>query len=1099
MKKIFSMLVLTLVAMTASAYQLTVGTTEHGDLAFKIGANVVTEAQAGDQVIVVVTPAQGYSTKRVTGEAFADWGDAQAPRRGAELPLLTVVPTGQGDEWTFIMPEANVEVSATYKRVIQNSWIGDIAAVTYNGLAQTPAVTVKDGTTTLVLNTDYSVAYSNNINAGTATVTVSALPASENYSGEATKAFTIEKADITNVTAPVGKQNLVYNATEQVLATAGSAQGGEMQYSLDGETYAATVPAKTNADTYTLYYKVVGDANHNDVAAQQLNVTIAPATLTAMTLVETNFIYNRQEQTAQVATVSAGTLTVPAEGYDVSGNKGINVNNYTAKVTGKGNFTGEATAQFSIVPADAQLFTLSLDPTTFVYTSAEQKPAVTVNDGDAVLVEDTDYTLAFENTINAGTAKVTATGKGNYSGTKEATYTIEAKAVEAEWIQEVQGIVYNGQVQQPTVSVAWGDLALVLDTDYSVEYANNTNAGQADIIITGKGNYTGTATGHFTIEKADITEVTAPLAKVGLQYTGEAQVLIEAGSAIGGEMQYSLDGETWSTELPSATIPDTYTVQYRVVGDANHNDVAAQQVEVHIGGYAITVDPELKHGTITVQPYAAADTYVTVTVTPEQGYKLKELTPLVGTTVLKVDESLTFVMPPLPVMVSAQFELTPTNIVVDVANGNINDAIKAETDNMQKLVTGLTINLQSGVTYTVSEPIVTPGDIIINGNGASIDAAGVSNALVQLVAPADEVLSAARRAPETPVEGYEYVGNVIIKDVNFKNVKGSVFYDNKMKVCVENFAIDNVVLNLATEGVDYESLIAFEGGCVKDFTIKNSTISGKNEVAKYFVRCSNGADFAKAGYAEGSVTYENNTFYGLLLSNGQWGNNLRYNNNATKIVLSMNKNIFVDCADGNIMRRLTNKAFNDFKEGSTMADNTFLNDGVAVSQGNYGNESDLLYTPYFKDAENGDFSVAKNTEQYEKQTGDPRWIASAWDAGLYNITVLESENGSVTAPKTAKFEDHVVVYITPAEGYQLKSVEMLFGKSPLEYAEDYSFYMPSGDITIKAEFEEVPATGIDTVNRDTMNNNQYYNLSGQRVAQPTRGLYIVNGKKIILK
>ena len=1098
MKKIFSMLVLTLVAMTASAYQLTVGTTEHGDLAFKIGANVVTEAQAGDQVIVVVTPAQGYSTKRVTGEAFADWGDAQAPRRGAELPLLTVVPTGQGDEWTFIMPEANVEVSATYKRVIQNSWIGDIAAVTYNGLAQTPAVTVKDGTTTLVLNTDYSVAYSNNINAGTATVTVSALPASENYSGEATAQFTIKKADITNVTAPVGKQNLVYNATEQVLATAGSAQGGEMQYSLDGETYAATVPAKTNADTYTLYYKVVGDQNHNDVAAQQLNVTIAPATLTAMTLVETNFVYNRQEQTAQVATVSAGTLTVPAEGYDVSGNKGINVNNYTAKVTGKGNFTGEATAQFSIVPADAQLFTLSLDPTTFVYTSAEQKPAVTVNDGDAVLVEDTDYTLAFENTINAGTAKVTATGKGNYSGTKEATYTIEAKAVEAEWIQEVQGIVYNGQVQQPTVSVVWGNLALVLDTDYSVEYANNTNAGQADIIITGKGNYTGTATGHFTIEKADITEVTAPLAKVGLQYTGEAQVLIEAGSAIGGEMQYSLDGETWSTELPSATIPDTYTVQYRVVGDANHNDVAAQQVEVHIGGYAITVDPELKHGTITVQPYAAADTYVTVTVTPEQGYKLKELTPLVGTTVLKVDESLTFVMPPLPVMVSAQFELTPTNIVVDVANGNINDAIKAETDNMQKLVTGLTINLKSGATYTMTEPVAVPGDIIINGNGATIDAANVSNALVQLLAPATTE-SAARRAPETPVEGYEYVGNVIIKDANFTGVKGSIFYDNKLKVCVENFTIENVVLNLATEGVDYESLIAFEGGCVKDFTIKNSTVYGNNAVAKYFVRCSNGADFAKAGYAEGCVTYENNTFYGLLLSNGQWGNNLHYNNNATMIVLSTNKNIFVDCADGNIMRRLTNKAFNDFKEGSTMADNTFLNDGVAVSQGNYGNESDLLYTPYFKDAENGDFSVAKNTEQYEKQTGDPRWIASAWDAGLYNITVLESENGSVTAPKTAKFEDHVVVYITPAEGYQLKSVEMLFGKSPLEYAEDYSFYMPSGDITIKAEFEEVPATGIDTVNRDTMNNNQYYNLSGQRVAQPTRGLYIVNGKKIILK
>lgn len=319
---------------------------------------------------------------------------------------------------------------------------------------------------------------------------------------------------------------------------------------------------------------------------------------------------------------------------------------------------------------------------------------------------------------------------------------------------------------------------------------------------------------------------------------------------------------------------------------------------------------------------------------------------------------------------------------------------------------------------------------------------------------------------------------------------------------MENFTIENVVMDLATEAVDYQSLIAFEAGCVKDFTIKNSTFSGKNAVAKYFVRCSNGADFAKAGYTEGSVTYENNTFYGLLLTDGQWANNMRYNNNASKIVLSFNKNIFVDCADGNILRRLNNKAFKDFKEGSTMADNTYLVNGAAVDQGTYGNQSDLLFTPYFKDAANGDFSVAKATEQFEKETGDPRWIASAWDAGLYYITLQVGENGQIIAPNTAMADDLVKLTIVPAEGYQLKSLMGYIGQSELIISEDFTFNMPPVDVTIIAEFEEIPTpTGIKNLTPAlSQGEGAWYDLNGRRVVAPTqKGIYITNGKKVVIK
>lgn len=64
--------------------------------------------------------------------------------------------------------------------------------------------------------------------------------------------------------------------------------------------------------------------------------------------------------------------------------------------------------------------------------------------------------------------------------------------------------IYNGQPQCPEVSVEsrYGDVILTKDTDYTVTYKNNVNAGTAQVQVTGKGKYTGELTGTFEIEKA---------------------------------------------------------------------------------------------------------------------------------------------------------------------------------------------------------------------------------------------------------------------------------------------------------------------------------------------------------------------------------------------------------------------------------------------------------------------------------------------------------------------------------------------------------------------------------------------------------------------
>ena len=118
-----------------------------------------------------------------------------------------------------------------------------------------------------------------------------------------------------------------------------------------------------------------------------------------------------------MAIVSAGAITVPDAGYEIADNKATNVGNYTATLTGKGNFKGSVTANWSIVAANANLFNITLGTNEYTYDGTAKTPTVTVKDGEATLVENTDYTLAYTANTNAGTATVTVTGKGNYSGT----------------------------------------------------------------------------------------------------------------------------------------------------------------------------------------------------------------------------------------------------------------------------------------------------------------------------------------------------------------------------------------------------------------------------------------------------------------------------------------------------------------------------------------------------------------------------------------------------------------------------------------------------------------------------------------------------------
>ena len=205
-------------------FDLTVGESLHGTVAFSVGGAAATQAVYDDVVTVTVTPDEGYSAKDVTVRAYTSWEAAsEILTGGGDNPGLVddinVTKNEENGTWSFTMPEANVWVVVTYTKNLQDAWIQTIADQTYTGSAITPTVTVQDGSTVLTLGTDYTVAYSNNVNTGTATVTVTGMG---NYSGTATANFTI-LADKTALNTAITEAETYYNSIKDDHAEAAAA------------------------------------------------------------------------------------------------------------------------------------------------------------------------------------------------------------------------------------------------------------------------------------------------------------------------------------------------------------------------------------------------------------------------------------------------------------------------------------------------------------------------------------------------------------------------------------------------------------------------------------------------------------------------------------------------------------------------------------------------------------------------------------------------------------------------------------------------------------------------------------------------------------
>lgn len=433
---------------------------------------------------------------------------------------------------------------AAKMRIDLSSAIVTAANQTYNGSAKTPVPTViLDGET--VPSTGYDVTYSNNTNAGTATITVTGKG---DYTGTATGTFTIAKANPT-YTAPVAN-TLTYTGSSQYLITTGSTSHGTIQYSANGSSWSTTRPSQTNAGTYTAYWKLVGDSNHNDVTSTQIsNVGIAQKAVTI---------------TAKAQSVTYGTAITQS----------------TSQVTSTGLVSGHSVTAITLTQS-----------TTNVTTTGTITPSAAT-----IKQSSTDVTANYSITYNTGTLTITAV---------PASVTTAPTAKTLSYTGSAQALVNAGTADGGTMyyQMTTTNSKPTSTSGFSTAIPTGTNAGSAYYVwyyVKGDSNHTDTAISstavNVTMSKVAPT-YTAPTAKT-LTYSRASQALLNAGSTSDGTIQYSSNNSTWSTTIPTQTNAGTYTVYWRLNGDSNHNSIESTAISVTIAKQTpvLNVSPTIRTG-----------------------------------------------------------------------------------------------------------------------------------------------------------------------------------------------------------------------------------------------------------------------------------------------------------------------------------------------------------------------------------------------------------------------------------------------------------------------------------------------------------------------
>ncbi len=532
------------------------------------------------------------------GSASQAWSITKADYSGAALSASAIVPAKGIANKIFQLSELNLPETFKDARIF--------AAAPQTGAVSVSGISIADDGQSFV----YSTAEAEDNDTGSVTVSIS----SKNWNDvTATLNLTARTLDTDPGFAGVTVSDLDYGQTN---AEAASFAKDVTLTDPEGKSIAAELSVKdadkvNNAGTatVTVVLTVTQEGAYKDITAEKnFDYTVSPKAV-AVTWADTALTYTgaAQAPTASAEGVNGETLSLGVSGAQTNAGTDYTATASIASVTGgnadPANYTLTAdTTTFSIAPK-ATTFTVTLDKTVLTENGAEQKPAVTVRDGETVLTEGTDYSLSFApaESILPGSYTVTATGVGNYAGSSgTAGYSIIGKP---------------GYV---SLSLSNGQTAL-------------------------------TASYVFQDNGADITGYSVAVAEVD----GETVTAIEGSPFDAGtETRYTVENlETGKT----------YRVTVTATNAVGSTDSEAQEITLSRRSnaplYPVTVE-RTEHGSVSASySYCKAGNTVKLTVNPDEGYELAELTVTdADGKAVEVAENNSFVMPAAAVTVSAVFQ-----------------------------------------------------------------------------------------------------------------------------------------------------------------------------------------------------------------------------------------------------------------------------------------------------------------------------------------------------------------------------------------------------------------------------------------------------------
>ena len=305
------------------------------------------------------------------------------------------------------------------KLSINNAVVTCDSNKTYNAETQiaTNIVVTFEGTT-LVNGTDYEVLNNQGgVNVGTYSFTVSGKG---NYKGSKQGLFDIVKVTPT-VVIPVAKALTYQKGVAQELVTAGSTDFGTMKYSLDNVDYSTTVPSRTRAGSYTVYYFVEGDSNVNstEVATVACSINEKPVTAT-ITLSQDTYTYDGTAKEPTVTVTDGGDVIDPSE-YTVTYSNNINAGQASVTITDNvsGDYNVSGVTTFTINKAQGSVTTSPTAITGLTPTGSAQA-LVNAGSGTGIMMYNLDggaWSSSIPTATNVGTYTV------GYKAAESTNYT----------------------------------------------------------------------------------------------------------------------------------------------------------------------------------------------------------------------------------------------------------------------------------------------------------------------------------------------------------------------------------------------------------------------------------------------------------------------------------------------------------------------------------------------------------------------------------------------------------------------------------------------------------------------------------------------------